>query len=171
MLSVTQQFKDYKFVICGAPSKTKLFYEDYIKKIDCDNIEIVQNQTYEVLKKSCAALVTSGTATLEAALFKTPQVVCYKSSWISFQIGKILLNNLKFISLVNLILNKTAVTELIQGQLNKKNIIKELKYIISEDGKKEVLNFYDDLEKLLSKDGASKETASKIVKYHLEPNS
>ena len=65
-------------------------------------------------------MVTSGTATLEAALFKTPQVVCYKSSWISFQIGRILLKNLKFISLVNLILNKKAVTELIQGQLNKK---------------------------------------------------
>ena len=171
MLSVTQEFKDYKFVICGAPSKTKLFYEDYIKKTNSDNIEIVQNQTYEVLKKSCAALVTSGTATLEAALFKTPQVVCYKSSWISFQIGKILLKNLKFISLVNLILDKTAVTELIQGQLNKRNIAKELKYIISEDGKKEVLEFYNDLEKLLSKDGASKETASKIVNYHLEPNS
>ena len=158
-------------MVCGAPSKTKLFYQEYIKKINNDNIEIVQNQTYEVLKKSCAALVTSGTATLEAALFKTPQVVCYKSSWISFQIGKILLKNLKFISLVNLILDKTAVTELIQGQLNKKNIIKELKYIISEDGKKEVLNYYDDLEKLLNKDGASKETASKIVKYHLDPNS
>tara|TARA_B100001175_G_scaffold317888_1_gene337261 strand:- start:5457 stop:6563 length:1107 start_codon:yes stop_codon:yes gene_type:complete len=171
MLSITQEFKDYKFVICGAPSKTKLFYEEYIKKIDSDNIEIVQNQTYKVLKKSCAALVTSGTATLEAALFKTPQVVCYKSSWISFQIGKILLKDLKFISLVNLILNKTVVKELIQGELNKKNIIKELKYIISEDGKKGVLNFYDELEKLLSKDGASKETASKIVKYHLDPNS
>lgn len=171
MLSVTQEFKDYRFVICGAPSKTKLFYEDYIKKTNSHNIEIVQNQTYEVLKKSCAALVTSGTATLEAALFKTPQVVCYKSSWISFQIGKILLKNLKFISLVNLILDKTAVTELIQGQLNKRNIAKELKYIISEEGKKEVLDFYNDLEKLLSKDGASKETASKIVNYHLEPNS
>ena len=171
MLSVIEEFKDYKFVICVAPSKTKLFYEEYIKKINDNNIEIVQNQTYEVLKKSCAALVTSGTATLEAALFKTPQVVCYKSSWISFQIGRILLKNLKFISLVNLILNKKAVTELIQGQLNKKNITKELKYIISKDGKKKVLNFYDDLEKLLNKDGASKETASKIVKYHLEPNS
>lgn len=171
MLSVTEEFKDYKFVICGAPSKTKLFYKEYIKKIHNDNVEIVQNQTYEVLKKSCAALVTSGTATLEAALIKTPQVVCYKSSWISFQIGKILVSNLKFISLVNLILNKTAVTELIQGELNKKNIKKELKNILSEVGRKKVLNFYDDLEKILNKDGASKETASKIVKYHLDLNS
>ena len=171
MLSVAGEFQDYKFVICAAPSKTILYYKGYIKKINCDNVEIVENQTYNILQNSCAALVTSGTATLETALFKTPQVVCYKSSWISFQIGKILLKDLKFISLVNLILNKTVVKELIQGELNKKNIIKELKYIISEVGKKGVLNFYDDLEKLLSKDGASKETASKIVKYHLDLNS
>ena len=109
MLNVTQDFEDYKFVICAAPSKTKSYYKEYIKKINSNNIEIVQNQTYEILKKSYAALVTSGTATLEAALFKTPQVVCYKSSWISFQIGKFLVKNLKFISLVNLILDKTAV--------------------------------------------------------------
>ena len=171
MLSVAKEFKDYKFIICAAPSKTKLFYKGYIKKINCDNVEIVENQTYNILQNSCAALVTSGTATLETALFKTPQVVCYKSSWISFQIGKILLKNLKFISLVNLILNKPAVTELIQGELNKKNISKELKNILSEGGRKKVLGFYKDLERLLSKKGASKETAYKIVNYHLESNS
>jgi len=171
MLSVAGEFKDYKFVICAAPSKTIIYYKGYIKKINCDNVEIVENQTYNILQNSCAALVTSGTATLETALFKTPQVVCYKSSWISFQIGKILLKNLKFISLVNLILDKPAVTELIQGELNKQNIIKELKNILSEGGRKKVLDFYKDLEKLLSKEGASKETAFKIVNYHLEPNS
>ena len=171
MLNVTQDFEDYKFVICAAPSKTKSYYREYIKKINSNNIEIVQNQTYEILKKSYAALVTSGTATLEAALFKTPQVVCYKSSWISFQIGKFLVKNLKFISLVNLILDKPAVKELIQGELNKNSIRRELENILSDDGRKKVLNFYDDLEKLLSKEGASKETASKIVNYHLEPNS
>ena len=171
MLSVAGEFQDYKFVICAAPSKTILYYKGYIKKINCDNVEIVENQTYNILQNSCAALVTSGTATLETALFKTPQVVCYKSSWISFQIGKILLKNLKFISLVNLILDKPAVTELIQGELNKENISKELKNILSESGRKKVLDFYEDLEKLLSKEGASKETAFKIVNYHLEPNS
>jgi len=171
MLSVAGEFKDYKFVICAAPSKTILYYKRYIKKINFDNVEIVENQTYNILQNSCAALVTSGTATLETALLKTPQVVCYKSSWISFQIGKILLKNLKFISLVNLILDKPAVTELIQGELNKENIIKELKNILSEGGRKKVLDFYEDIEKLLSKEGASKETAFKIVNYHLEPNS
>lgn len=171
MLTVVKDFKDYKFIICAAPSKNKHFYEKYIEKIDARNIEIAENQTYDILKKSSAALVTSGTATLEAALIKTPQVVCYKSSWVSFQIGKYLLKNLKFISLVNLILGRSAITELIQGELNYKNIKEELKIILNEDGRKKVLNFYKDLENLLNKEGASKETAKKIINYHLESNS
>lgn len=171
MLTVVKYFKDYKFIICAAPSKTKLYYEKYIKKSYCDNIEIVENQTYNILRKSSAALVTSGTATLEAALIKTPQVVCYKSSWISFQIGKFLLKNLKFISLVNLILDKPAVTELIQQELTKNNIKEKLEHILSLDGRNKILNFYTDLENLLNKEGASKETAGKIINYHLELNS
>ena len=88
MLSVTQEFKDYKFVICGAPSKTKLFYEDYIKKTNSDNIEIVQNQTYEVLKKSCAALVTSGTAHWKLHYLKLPKLFVINQVGFHFKLEK-----------------------------------------------------------------------------------
>ena len=171
MLNVVKDFKDYKFIICAAPSKTKLYYKKYINKIEEKNIEIVENQTYKVLKKSSAALVTSGTATLEAALIKTPQVVCYKSSWISYQIGKILLKNLKYISLVNLILNKNVVKELIQDDLNTTNLVYELNMVLKKDVRGKMIDFYDELENLLNKEGASRETAKKIVNYHLESNS
>ncbi len=171
MLSVTKYFKNFKFTICAAPSKSRSFYEKFIEIDDCNNVDIVEGKTYNVLQRSSAALVTSGTATLEAALIKTPQVVCYKSSWISIQIGKFLLRKLQFISLVNLILNKPAVKELIQNDLNTKNIKKELDYILSNNGKKKILEHYSDLEKLLNKKGASAETAKKIINYHLDSNS
>ena len=171
MLTVTKYFKNFKFIICAAPSKNKSFYKKFIVTKDYENIDIIENQTYNVLRKSSAALVTSGTATLEAALLKTPQIVCYKSSWISILIGKYLLRNLKFISLVNLILNKPAVKELIQSELNTKNIKKHLEYILSDVGNKRVIDSYNKLENLLNKKGASRETAKKIIDYHLESNS
>ena len=171
MLSVTKYFKKYKFTICAAPSKTKSYYKKFIKVYNCENVNIVENQTYNVLRKSSAALVASGTATLEAALIKTPQIVCYKSSWISILIGKFLLRNIKFISLVNLILNKSAVKELIQNDLSTKNILEELKIILSDDGKEKIIEYYNELENLLNKKGASRETAKKIINYHLDSNS
>tara|TARA_B100000945_G_scaffold317418_1_gene320260 strand:+ start:28 stop:966 length:939 start_codon:yes stop_codon:yes gene_type:complete len=171
MLSVTKYFKNYQFTICAAPSKNKSFYEKFIQRGNYKNVDIVNDQTYNILERSSAALVTSGTATLEAALIKTPQIVCYKSSWISILIGKFLLRNLKFISLVNLILDKMAVKELIQDDLNTKNIIEELEIILSKDGKDKLIGYYNELESLLNKKGASRETAKKIVNYHLVPNS
>lgn len=171
MLSVTKYFKKYKFTICAAPSKTKSYYKKFIKVYNCENVNIVENQTYNVLRKSSAALVASGTATLEAALIKTPQIVCYKSSWISILIGKFLLRNIKFISLVNLILNKSAVKELIQNDLSTKNILEELEIILSDDGKEKIIEYYNELENLLNKKGASRETAKKIINYHLDSNS
>ena len=171
MLTVTKHFKDYKFIICAAPSKNKSAYNKYIDKENHKNIEVAENQTYKVLKKSAAALVTSGTATLEAALIKTPQIVCYKSSWISFQIGKFLLRNLNHISLVNIILKKQAVKELIQQDLNYINIKEELAFILGNKGRNKILNLYNDLESLLNKKGASKDTAMRIYNYHLESNS
>ena len=171
MLSVTKYFKNYQFIICAAPSKNKSFYKKFIASSDYENVDIVEDQTYNILERSSAALVTSGTATLETALIKTPQIVCYKSSWISILIGKFLLRNLKFISLVNLILNKGAVKELIQNDLNTKNIIEELEIILSENGKNKMIEYYNELENLLNKKGASRETAKKIINYHLESNS
>ncbi len=115
MLSLVNDYEDYQFVIAGAPGQDYDFYKQFIKQ---DNVNFISNKTYDLLSLSTAALVTSGTATLETALFKVPQVVCYKGSWISYQIGKRVVN-LDFISLVNLILEKEAVTELIQNDFNK----------------------------------------------------
>ncbi|MCW8797976.1 MAG: lipid-A-disaccharide synthase, partial [Prosthecochloris sp.] len=110
MLKMAPKFPDHQFVIAGAPGQEMSFYQKFISE---ENIAIVTNKTYDLLSVSTAALVTSGTATLETALFKVPEVVCYKGNEISYQIGKRLVN-VKYISLVNLILDKEVVTELIQ---------------------------------------------------------
>ena len=122
MLSLVNNFKDYQFVIAGAPSQDYDFYKRFIKQ---ENVSYIPNKTYDLLSISNAALVTSGTATLETALFKVPQVVCYKANAISYQIAKRIIT-LKYISLVNLIMDREVVTELIQGGLNKKRLKKEL---------------------------------------------
>ena len=110
-------------------------------------------------------MVTSGTATLETALFKIPQVVCYKSSWISIIIGRFLLRNLKFISLVNLILDKEVVKELIQENLNEKNLTSELNSILEGDHRINMLKSYNELIAKLGNKGASEKTALKIFNY------
>ncbi|MBQ0736253.1 lipid-A-disaccharide synthase [Aquimarina celericrescens] len=159
MLTVVDDFPEYQFVVAGAPSQDVSFYKPFIKK---EGIHLVMNQTYDLLSLSNAALVTSGTATLETALFKVPQVVCYKGSYISYQIAKRIIN-LEYISLVNLIMNKPIVTELIQGDFNPKKLKEELT-IILDDYKRAVmfLDYYD-LEKKLGGRGASDKTAAFIV--------
>ena len=165
MLSVIGFFKEYKFIICGAPSFQKKYYEKFIEKKFKSRVSIVENKTYEILKESKAALVASGTATLEAAILNVPQVVCYESSWISYLIGKTLIKNLKFISLVNLILNKHVVKELIQSELTKKNIINELSYILSKEGDKQIKSNYIKMRNILGKKGASNRAAKLIYNY------
>ena len=170
MINIIKNFKNYSFYICAAPSQKRSTYLKYIKDKNIEKVKIVENQTYEILSKSSAALVTSGTATLETALFKIPQVVCYKSSWISIMIGKFLLRNLKFISLVNLILDKEVVKELIQENLNEKNLTNELNNILEGDHRINMLKSYNELIDKLGNKGASEKTALKIFNY-LEPNS
>lgn len=170
MINIIKNFKNYSFYICAAPSQKKSTYLKYIKDKNIEKVKIVENQTYEILSKSSAALVTSGTATLETALFKIPQVVCYKSSWISIMIGRFLLRNLKYISLVNLILDKEVVKELIQENLNEKNLTSELKNILEGDHRINMLKSYNELIDKLGNKGASEKTALKIFNY-LEPNS
>ncbi|GAA4289923.1 lipid-A-disaccharide synthase [Aestuariibaculum suncheonense] len=158
MLEMVDDFKDYQFVIAGAPSQDYSFYETFIKS---NNVKYIANKTYDLLSISTAALVTSGTATLETALFKIPQVVCYKASAISYHIAKRIIT-LKFISLVNLIMDKEVVTELIQNDFNKKRLKQELTRILDEtERKKMFLNYYE-LEKTLGGKGASKKTAQLI---------
>ena len=158
MLSVTIHFPDYQFIIAGAPSQDREFYFKYIKKA---NVSFVDNRTYDLLSMSTAALVTSGTATLETALFKVPQVVCYKGSWISYQIGKRVVN-LKYISLVNLIMDTEVVTELIQNDFNSERLQKELHAILDTKKREQIFLDYFDLEKKLGGQGASDLTAKLI---------
>ncbi|MGB3608467.1 lipid-A-disaccharide synthase [Psychroserpens sp.] len=158
MLSLVDDFPKYQFVIAGAPSQDFSFYQSFIKQ---DNVAFISNKTYDLLSVSTAALVTSGTATLETALFKVPQVVCYKANAISYQIAKQIIT-LKFISLVNLIMDREVVTELIQSDLNKKRLKKELELILDEDQRTKLFIDYYDLEKKLGGKGASDKTAKLI---------
>lgn len=165
MISVAKDFKEYQFVIAGAPSQEKSFYETFLTT---KNVHFVTNKTYHLLSISEAALVTSGTATLETALFKVPQVVCYKGNPISYEIAKRVIK-LEYISLVNLILNKTVVTELIQADFNKKRLKEELTNILDPYKRAAMFLDYYDLEKTLGGKGASENTA-KLIYSHLKKN-
>ncbi|MCD4746874.1 MAG: lipid-A-disaccharide synthase, partial [Bacteroidales bacterium] len=129
MLTIIPDFQNYQFVIGGVSSVPMEFYKNIIKN---NKVSIVFNQMHNLLRNAHAALVTSGTATLETALFEIPEVVCYKGSFLSYLLAKSFIN-VKFISLVNLIMNKQIVVELIQNNFNKKNLIKELHKIISDE--------------------------------------
>lgn len=164
MISVAKDFKEYQFVIAGAPSQEKSFYETFLTT---KNVHFVTNKTYDLLSISEAALVTSGTATLETALFKVPQVVCYKGSRVSYEIAKRVIK-LDYISLVNLILNKTVVTELIQADFNKKRLKEELTNILDPYKRATMFLDYYDLEKVLGGRGASEKTA-KLIHSSIQP--
>lgn len=159
MLSVVDNFKAYQFVIAGAPSQDFSFYKTFLKN---ENVHFISNKTYDLLSISHAALVTSGTATLETALFKVPEVVCYKGSWISYQIAKRVIT-LKYISLVNLIMDREVVKELIQEEFNTKNIKVELEKILDAENRSRIFSDYAALEKQLGGEGASDKTAKLIV--------
>ncbi|TDQ33319.1 lipid-A-disaccharide synthase [Zeaxanthinibacter enoshimensis] len=159
MLSVARGMDEYQFVIAGAPSLEDSFYEPFTRK---GNVSFVKNRTYELLGVAHAALVTSGTATLETALFNVPQVVCYNGNWISYQIAKRIIT-LDYISLVNLVMGKEVVKELIQGDLTTANLREELNKILEGPVRQEQLKAYEELRKKLGGRGASKEAASLII--------
>lgn len=158
MLSVTPSFPEYQFVIAGAPSLDNSFYDRFLKNAQ---VHYVTNQTYALLSCAHAALVTSGTATLETALFKVPQVVCYKGSWVSYQIAKRIIT-LTYISLVNLIMDREVVVELIQDKLTTKALKEELNAILSGPKRETIIKDYEILEQKLGGTGAS-ETAAKMI--------
>jgi lipid-A-disaccharide synthase len=159
MLSVVKNFPDYQFVIAGAPSQEYEFYKTFLTN---ENVKFISNKTYDLLSHSYAALVTSGTATLETALFNVPEVVCYKGSYISYQIAKRIIT-LKYISLVNLIMDKEVVKELIQEKLNTKNLKIELEKILNSESRTILLQNYAELKQNLGGHGASQKTAELIV--------
>ena len=161
MLSVVKQYKNYQFVIAAAPSQNKDFYQTFIGDSD---VKIVFNETYQLLQKSEAALVTSGTATLETALFGIPEVVCYKGGAISYAIAKQLVK-VKYISLVNLIMDEEIVKELIQSELNENNLKVELDKLLNPQSRIKLLAQYSKLKMKLGGSGASKKAAELMISY------
>ena len=159
MLSLMDDFDAYEFVIAGAPSQSFSFYKQIIGD---RKVGFINNKTYDLLSVSFAALVGSGTATLETALFKVPQVVCYKGSRISYQIAKKIIT-LKFISLVNLIMDKEVVEELIQNDFTKKKLKAACIKILDPIHREKLFTAYFELEKILGGIGASSKVAKKIV--------
>lgn len=161
MLSITRDFPDYQFVIAGAPSQEVEFYHSFMQD---RNISLVMNKTYDLLSISTAALVTSGTATLETALLKVPEVVCYKGNPISYEIAKRVIK-LNYISLVNLIMNREVVKELIQRELNTGKLKEELTRILEPSHREQMFQDYYQLEAKLGGEGASLKTAELIWKH------
>jgi lipid-A-disaccharide synthase len=160
MIKVVKYFPEYQFVLAGVRNLPEALYRKILG--DCPVI-LLTDKTYEILYLAHAALVTSGTATLEAALIGVPQVVCYKADFFSMLIAWMVVK-VKFISLVNLILASEAVKELVQYDLTEKNLLKELRSIISEgDRREKVLSDYDKLIKKLGPPGASARIAAEIV--------
>jgi lipid-A-disaccharide synthase len=164
MLEVSKSFPGYQFVIAKASAIDDSFYNELIKPYP--NVSSVRNETYNLLLESKAALVTSGTATLETALFAVPEVVCYKGSSISYQIAKRVIK-VKYISLVNLIMDKLVVKELIQDELTPENLKHELQKLLSNEERiKQVKKDYSDLKALLSQGGhASEKAATSIFNF------
>jgi lipid-A-disaccharide synthase len=164
MLEASLQFPDFQFVVAEAPGQDAAFYDEILKNYS--RAGRIRNQTYSLLMHARAACVTSGTATLETALFGVPEVICYKGSNISYQIAKRLIK-VKFISLVNLIMNKAVVKELIQDEMNVENIVAELrKLIYDKETRNRIQHDYTDLRNLLSQGGnASEKAAGLIVEF------
>jgi lipid-A-disaccharide synthase len=164
MLQVIKDFPKHQFVIAGAPSQAVEFYESLIPQEVKKSVRVISNKTYDLLSIAEAALVTSGTATLETALFNVPEVVCYKGSNVSYLIAKQLVKNIKYISLVNLVMDKELVRELIQNDMTVKNIKKELSLIVEGGGgRASMLAGYTELRNKLGNEGASANTAKLIV--------
>ena len=161
MLEVSKKFPQYQFVVAKAPGVEESFYDGLLSPFK--NVSSVSNQTYSLLNEAKAALVTSGTATLETALFNVPEIVCYKGNVFSYLIAKRLIK-VKYICLVNLIMDKEVVKELIQDDLTPDNIASELNKIL--DDKNKLQNIHADyvaLKNLLSKGGNASYNAAKSI--------
>ncbi len=161
MLKAVSSFGEYKFVIAGAPSISPDFYSGITAGI---SVSIITGQTYDLLRHSEAALVTSGTATLETALMGIPQVVCYKGNFLSYLIAKSVIR-VKYISLVNLIMDKEIIRELIQEDLTSQNLRNELKKILDGTERQDIIQSYAGLRAKLGGSGASAKTAGLMIQY------
>ena len=161
MLKVIDSFPDHQFVLAGVRNLPEQLYRTIIGE---KPVTLVRDRTYEVLQISEAALVTSGTATLETALFNVPQIVCYRADFFSMLIAWLVVR-VKFISLVNLIMGKEVVRELVQYDLKKKSLISELKAILPGGEKRgRILDDYKELRRVLGEPGASARVAADMVR-------
>jgi lipid-A-disaccharide synthase len=161
MLEVAKHFPDYQFVVAKAPGLPEDFYKNLLSSYS--NVDAVENKTYELLSQSDAALVTSGTATLETALFGVPEVICYKGGNISYQIAKRLIK-IKYICLVNLIMDREVVKELIQQDLTVSNLTAELNKILFDQAHiSKLMGEYASLRSLLSAGGNASANAAKRI--------
>ena len=160
MLDAVKSLKNYQIVIAGAPNQTAKMYEEF----EDQGCKIIFGQTYDLLSNSEAAIVTSGTATLETAILNIPEVVCYKGSWISYFIARSLIK-INYISLVNLIMDQQIVRELIQGECNPFKIREELDLLLNDKNYREVmLSNFEIMREKLGGQGASKKVAHSLLK-------
>ncbi len=163
MLQVAPHFPDYQFVIAGAPGIEPAFYRRFLSQEP--NLYLVERQTYQLLGHASAALVTSGTATLETALIGIPQVVCYRGNPLSYWLAKRLVSrDLKFIAIVNLIAGKKVVEELIQQDFNEARLRQELSCILSPEGRRQAQEVEALVRERLGQAGASERVAKSMVK-------
>ena len=162
MLKIVHHFPEYQFVLAGVKN---LPDELYHKVIGNEPVLLIKEKSYEILYSASAALVTSGTATLETALLKTPQVVCYKGDFFSMLIAWMVIK-VKFISLVNLIMNKEVVKELVQYSLTENSLISELKAVLPGGEKRDkMLSDYVVLNEKLGPAGASRRVAEDMIEF------
>lgn len=162
MLTVVDFFPGHQFAIAGAPSIERSFYLPFLQK--SPSVKLVENQTYDLLKNATSALVTSGTATLETALFKVPQVVCYRGSQLSYELAKRLVNkDLRFIAIVNLIADEKVVVELIQKNLTTENLQRQLELTMQHDHRNNILKGYAKVRSKLGQPGASERAGKMMV--------
>jgi len=161
MLEVSKAFPSYQFIVAKAPGVDDGFYSSLLNAYN--NVSAVSGKTYDLLMQAKAALVTSGTATLETALFGVPEVVCYKGSFLSYEIGRRLVK-VKFISLVNLIMDKLVVKELIQHDMNVKNVEHELHELLANEERiSQLKKNYADLKNILSEKGNASAKAAQLI--------
>lgn len=160
MLEAVKNFSNYQIVIAGAPNQSGDMYQEF----ETLGVSIIFGQTYDLLKLSELAIVTSGTATLETALFSVPQVVCYKGSWISYSIARLLIK-IKYISLVNLIMDRLVVKELIQQDCTAQKIRNEIQLLIeNKEYRQTMISNYKEMSTLLGQGGASQKVAQSLLK-------
>ncbi|PHN04646.1 lipid-A-disaccharide synthase [Flavilitoribacter nigricans] len=163
MLKMATHFPDYRFVVAGAPAIPDEFYQPFLKEA-ADNVQLVSGRTYDLLNEAHSALVTSGTATLETGLFGVPQIVCYRGSSLSYLIARRLVN-VKYISLVNLVLDRPLLRELIQTEFQPKVLKKELEKLLTPEEQGRLRAGYEELQDKLGHAGAAKRTAQLMKTY------